>query len=38
MPLVTQAEYARHRQISREAVRKRTMTAAGRSRCMGRRS
>jgi hypothetical protein len=29
MPLVTQAEYARHRQISREAVRKRTMTAGG---------
>jgi hypothetical protein len=29
MPLVTQAEYARHRQISREAVRKRTTTAGG---------
>jgi hypothetical protein len=27
MPLATQAEYARHRQISREAVRKRTTTA-----------
>ena len=29
MPLVTQAEYARHRHISREAVRKRTATAGG---------
>ncbi|HJW69341.1 MAG TPA: hypothetical protein VJ829_08290, partial [Candidatus Binatia bacterium] len=29
MPLVTQAEYARHRHISREAVRKRTVTAGG---------
>jgi hypothetical protein len=29
VPLVTQAEYARHRHISREAVRKRTVTAGG---------
>ena len=29
MPLVTQAEYARHRGISREAVRQRTLTAGG---------
>jgi hypothetical protein len=29
MPLVTQAEYARHRGISREAVRQRTVTAGG---------
>src|SRR5262245_26654165 len=29
MPLVTQAEYARHRHISREAVGKRTATAGG---------
>jgi hypothetical protein len=29
MPLVTQAEYARHRGISREAVRQRTITAGG---------
>jgi hypothetical protein len=29
MPLVTQAEYARHRQVSREAIRKRTATAGG---------
>jgi hypothetical protein len=29
MPLVTQAEYARHRGTSREAVRQRTVTAGG---------
>ena len=29
MPLVSQAVYARHRQVSREAVRKRTTTAGG---------